>query len=1148
MSDLPCDCCTGPTASTPRATVNRAGLTSLRYRAGTYASFFDSMRARLSSARFFGDVRAKLGHEGPLDLAGLKTREKDDFSIALLDAWAVTGDVLTFYQERIANEGYLRCATERRSVLELARLAGYALRPGVAASVFLAYSLEKDAAPVEIPKGARVNSVPGPGEQMEAFETSEPLLARVEWNEIAPRMSRPLALDRVNATFIEKLRLKGTALNLAVNDAMLFVFGRAAGNQVMRRIAEVKVDNAAGETEVTLQLPVGSHKLALSTDTLSSTEILSPGERAVLAAWAEISGRYADITWRCLDANRPEVKEVVAALLAVKKAIDVIVGDYAPTDSERDALEQANQRLTAAVTALLHDSDKEELAWVRDYFVEVFHFLSSGKISDGEARELFYLLFKPVVTNFSLLSQGLVATLIPSLSKARSQQPANSQRLARATASAYAAVSDINTRLLGQFQPGIGRTLYQAWRNVPISKPAVTEVFVLRAQAPLFGHNAQKRTRVNDAREAVPVGDWHVVDAEGNGTFMHEETNAVHLDQAYPKILSRSWVVVSTPSTRLTSSQTQFFLAGDVSTTTTRAQYGMTGKTTRVELLVPRTSTPGTWISNPGSVSPDNGTDFEAIRQTVVYAQSEKLTLAELPITYDVCGERVELGALYDGLEAGRWVIITGERSDLKDDNGDAVAGVTTSELVMISAVQQNVARVPTKSNLGARAAARMSGGSEILFALGAADAGTNVLGSSDNDDDDDDDHGEEEVITAIPGDKVVTYLEFARPLAYKFKRASVKIRANVVRATHGETRREVLGSGDAAKALQTFALKQSPLTYTSAATVSGVASSLTVRVNDIEWHEADTLAGLAPDARKFITRTDDDGKTSIIFGNGVAGARLPGGQENVRAVYRNGIGKPGNVKAEQISLLATRPLGAKGVINPLRASGGANAETRDQARKNAPLAVMALDRLVSVQDHADFARTFGGVGKAVAAERSDGRRQLVHLTIAGVDDIPIDANSDLLRNLRTALRLYGDPALPIRLQVRERLALVISARVRILPDYLWEAVEAQLRATMLDAFGFEALELGSDLFASRAIALLQGVRGVDYVDLDVFDVISEGDVLANFKSEQAAALTLKARIPISSGTFAGGALRPAQIAYLSPEVADTLILQEIPA
>ena len=50
--------------------------------------------------------------------------------------------MLTFYQERIANEGYLRTAAERRSVLELARAIGYELNPGVAAGTFLAFSVE----------------------------------------------------------------------------------------------------------------------------------------------------------------------------------------------------------------------------------------------------------------------------------------------------------------------------------------------------------------------------------------------------------------------------------------------------------------------------------------------------------------------------------------------------------------------------------------------------------------------------------------------------------------------------------------------------------------------------------------------------------------------------------------------------------------------------------------------------------------------------------------------------------------------------------------------------------------------------------------------------------------------------------------------
>ena len=63
----------------------------------------------------------------------------------LTDAWAAALDVLTFYQERIANESYLRTATERLSVLHLARLIGYELRPGVAASTSLAFTLDETA-------------------------------------------------------------------------------------------------------------------------------------------------------------------------------------------------------------------------------------------------------------------------------------------------------------------------------------------------------------------------------------------------------------------------------------------------------------------------------------------------------------------------------------------------------------------------------------------------------------------------------------------------------------------------------------------------------------------------------------------------------------------------------------------------------------------------------------------------------------------------------------------------------------------------------------------------------------------------------------------------------------------------------------------
>lgn len=208
---LPCGCCEGTQAQTAISAANRPGLSALVYRAGTYSTFFKTMVARLSS------------NDYP-QLAGLRSRILSDPSIALLDAWATVADVLAFYQERIANEGYLRTATGRLSVLELARLVGYELRPGVASSVYLAYTIENNYT-VEVPAGSRAQSIPGPGEKMQSFETSEPLKARAEWNNLKPRMTRPQKIipDDVE-TKLESIYFEGTATNLKPNDPLLFIF------------------------------------------------------------------------------------------------------------------------------------------------------------------------------------------------------------------------------------------------------------------------------------------------------------------------------------------------------------------------------------------------------------------------------------------------------------------------------------------------------------------------------------------------------------------------------------------------------------------------------------------------------------------------------------------------------------------------------------------------------------------------------------------------------------------------------------------------------------------------------------------------------------------------------------------------------------
>ena len=141
-----CECCEPNAFLTPLEVENRPALSAIAYRIGTYSSFRRTMLERIASTP---------------ELIQLTTRSDDDYSITVLDLWAAVADVLTFYQERYANETFLRTATQRVSVIRLAELLGYRLRPGVATVARLAFTVEGGKA-VAIPAGVRVQSVSGP--------------------------------------------------------------------------------------------------------------------------------------------------------------------------------------------------------------------------------------------------------------------------------------------------------------------------------------------------------------------------------------------------------------------------------------------------------------------------------------------------------------------------------------------------------------------------------------------------------------------------------------------------------------------------------------------------------------------------------------------------------------------------------------------------------------------------------------------------------------------------------------------------------------------------------------------------------------------------------------------------------------------------
>ena len=296
---------------------------------------------------------------------------------------------------------------------------------------------------------------------------------------------------------------------------------------------------------------------------------------------------------------------------------------------------------------------------------------------------------------------------------------------------------------------------------------------------------------------------------------------------------------------------------------------------------------------------------------------------------------------------------------------------------------------------------------------------------------------------------------------------------------------------------------------------------------------------------------------------------RLPTGPDNVRAAYRTGIGRGANVRAGQIATAISRPLGIRDVVNPLRASGGADPESRDDARRNIPVSLQAMGRVVSVRDYADFARTFAGISKASATLVSDGRRRVVHLTIGGVDDIEIDKTSDLYRNLCEAIVRYGNPYQPFSVESRRKLIIAGAARVRVDPDYLWTNVAPVIRAVLLKRFGYEVREFGQPVYPAEIVAAIQGAPGVSFVDLDALggidpDNLFEPDEINKSAPPSAPAgagaapsaqkpgevkpVRVKGMKPIVPrlARYAHHALQPAQIAYMTPELADLFILTEI--
>ncbi|HEY0044662.1 MAG TPA: putative baseplate assembly protein [Allosphingosinicella sp.] len=232
-------------------------------------------------------------------LTTLNLHNEGDFTNALMSGWARVCDVLSFYQDRIANEGYLATAVEPASILWLAAEIGEGARPAVGAQVHLALQL------IDAPGQARsilldpgpsltVQNAPGASDVLPVvFEGAERRELRPSWNALAPVIA-PVLKPAEIWPGCRSLRLVGTSLGIKPGGALL-LHGEA-GRSWLAIADTVQADPAQGCTLVTWRDPAPAASTIASVTQFERTAGLF-GRTAM--RWDEVSEKQKQAIGVC---------------------------------------------------------------------------------------------------------------------------------------------------------------------------------------------------------------------------------------------------------------------------------------------------------------------------------------------------------------------------------------------------------------------------------------------------------------------------------------------------------------------------------------------------------------------------------------------------------------------------------------------------------------------------------------------------------------------------------------------------------------------------------------------------------------------------------------------------------------------------------
>jgi hypothetical protein len=1092
MAPSPAFC--GCRAHPAPAIFNRPGLSAIRYRTGDFAA----LRAAM--------LRDIARHP---ELGALTTRAPDDYAITLIDAFAAMGDVLSFYSERIANEMYLRTATDRDSLLRLLRLIGYRLRPGLAAEALLAFTLDAGAE-TRIRKGLRVMSTPGQDEPPLFFETVEPVAADWRLNAL-PVFAPPAALNPF-AQGTRAFPLAARPEKLAAGDALAFFAAYGVEEKTVAALSEARDGERLAFDPPVLAASVGP-------ETGAAAKIL----RTLRVFGHDAPDRYQEYL---ADPTLPPQSRWVTRTAGTAPYVLTLsaTADSVPLDRTYNDLEPgarllvdrgegvAPRMMTAAVISTAPAPAavgqlQGTVTWARlgrtlrgrpaavvsstgDADVLARSGVSTAMALDPDSAGATWndLGGLPVAADPAALRLGERTLFLVRGADARLRVNARGPGgwsgwadLGGLLTSAPAAASDDGARVFA-FARGALNLLFvrvddgalDIWRPlfgaltsepVPVSWSAGHMAVLARGMdralwarswtGPGYGHDdwtpwaSLGGTLAGPPTAAAPrAGALDVVARTDGGGLIHRRL----ADGKLEDWINLGGGAAGDPAIIRTGADgVAVFVRGTDGALWTRARTGAVW---------------GPWLSLGGALGGDpsvatgggvtmvaaEGTDGRLI---VRRAAGAALGAWETP--------GGGLGAVADRRRVRIWEVAAQPVAPRAYALSGAVSGGTVA------------ARLADAPGL-----ASIDKGRRIVLNDGATRHAATVTATR--------------ALAATPGDAPDHLLIDFDP-APPAPMTDPILQGNVAAATHGETQGTAdpqtgrvsvrLGSGDATVPFQRFTLPKAPLTYRASATTLTGAAELEVRVSGEKWTEVPSLFGRGPAERVYTARQNDAGDTTIAFGDGRTGARPRTGAMTIEAAYRVGGGLIGRVKAGQLSIPLERPVGLRGVTNSFAAEGGADPETRDKAREAGPASVRAFGRAVSLRDFEALALSSGLVAKASATWVWRRLERMVHLTVAGEDGAALGVEQ--LARLRAAIDASRDPNRPFALAEFTPAPVVMSGRVARDPAFTAEDVAAAARAALAAHLAFDARGLGHPLHASNALAALQAATGVRAAMLDLF-------------------------------------------------------------